>query len=161
MSKRTIAGMAVGAALAAAYVVWAVRRAAGGGAAAGGLRPWAVALLVFIGIGVAAMIVAQIAVHIALAVGIAAKHRDLDGQEIDSAVAASMAEDEMDKLIALKAGRIGHVAVGLGFLAALAALALGASSVTALHLSAGSFAIGGLAQGCAAVFLYERGVRHG
>jgi hypothetical protein len=148
--------MVVGAGIVAAYTAWALRQTGTEATGQRDLKHWALGMLVFIGIGVGAMILA----HIALAASLGAKDPGRSGAKIDQAVAASMVEDEMDKLIALKSGHIGYITVGLGFVLVLATLALGASGVVGLHIAAGSFAIGGLAEGAAALWLYERGVHH-
>ena len=72
-----------------------------------------------------------------------------------------MVEDERDKLINLKSSRAGTIIGGFGFMAGLISLAAGASAVAALHVMAGSFAVGSVMEGIVTVFLNERGVRNG
>jgi hypothetical protein len=160
-SKGTIATMAVGAALAVAYIVWALSRPPGWSGDRGGLNAWALAILVFIGIGIVAAILVQIAARIAIVIGAAVRDRAAGAAGVDQAAAEAAAEDEMDKLIALTSGRVGFAVVGIGFLAALAILAGGASAVAGLHTLLGAFALGALVEGGVSVHLYERGVRHG
>jgi hypothetical protein len=133
--------MAAGLLFSAAYTVYALGKNAPGPETPESLRAWALGMLVFIGIGVAAAIVIQILFHIVFSIGIV--------------------EDEMDKLINLKAGHTGYICAGIGFVAALAALAFGASGVFALHILFGSFAGGSLAEGGVSIYLYEMGVRNG
>jgi len=157
-SKRTIASIAAGAALAAAYCAYAL---GGRSPAPEDLKAWAVAMLVFIGIGVAAVIVIQVLFYIAFSVGVAAKERDQDDKTVERIIASTVAEDERDKRIGLKSARVGYVVAGAGFIAGLAALALGASAVAALHILFGTLAAGSIAEGIVSVYYYERGVRNG
>ncbi|MCL2058765.1 MAG: hypothetical protein FWH01_06850 [Oscillospiraceae bacterium] len=69
-SKKNIVSVAAGIALMVAYIIYARGAKA---PAAVDVKAWAVALLVFIGIGVGAQIVLQVLFHIALAIGLAAK----------------------------------------------------------------------------------------
>jgi hypothetical protein len=154
-SRRTVVSLIAGAMLIAAYVIYALGSHA---PAPDDLRSWATAMLVFIGIGVGALIVIQILFHIAFAIGTAIKERENNDAKIERIIASSMVEDEREKLIDLKSGHIGYVCAGLGLVAALAALALGMSALFALHILFGSFAVASLAEGCANVYLHERGV---
>jgi hypothetical protein len=150
--------MLAGVLLNAAYVIYALGSRA---PASEDLQGWAVVILAFIGIGVIALIVIQILFHIAFAVGIAVKEGESNDQKIERIIASSMAEDEREKLIGLKSARIGYGCAGIGFIAALAVLALGISALLALHILLGSFAVGSLIEGGVCVYHYERGVRNG
>ena len=110
-SKKNLISLAAGILLVAGYAVFAL-----GGRAPepGDLRGWAVAMLVFVGISVAAMIVLQILFHIWLAVSIAVKEKECDGKEVERVIKSSMVEDERDKLIGMKASRIGYFFAGFG-----------------------------------------------
>ena len=154
-SKRTIISMAVGLALLIAYMVYALGKAAPG---TDNLQSWAIAMLVFIGIGLVALIIVQVVFHILVAVGIAAKEGEGNVERI---LDANMVEDERDKLISLKASRAGYICVALGVMLALAVLALGMAALVALHVLLGALAIGSLLDGAASIYLYERGVQHG
>jgi hypothetical protein len=150
--------MVLGAALLAAYIVYAL------GASAPGVehvKEWARVMLVFIGIGVASQIVIQILFHIGFAVGIAVKEREREDKKVERIVSASMVEDERDKLIQLKAAHIGYIFAGSGIIACLAALAFGQPVVTALHIMMGALFLGSLAEGVLSVVLQEKGVRNG
>jgi len=157
-SKKTISGMAVGIILITGYIIYAL-----GGAAPApeDLKAWAAAILIFIGIGIAAGIVIQILFHIAFAVGTAVKERERDDKTVERIISASVVEDERDKLIELRSGRIGHIFSGLGFVAALVALAFGMSALFALHILFGVFFVGALIEGAVSVYYYERGIRNG
>jgi len=155
-SKRTLVSLIAGAVLLAAYLFYAF-----GGSAPepGDLSGWAAAMLVFIGIGAAAVIVIQILFHIAFAIGIAGRERTRDDKTVDRIFSAEVAEDERDNVIRLKVSRAGSIICGFGFIAALAALALGAAAIAALHILLGAFFAGSFAEGIASIFYYERGVR--
>ncbi len=157
-SKRAIASMATGILLLATYVVYALEKHSSG---PDSLRSWAIAMLAFIGIAVITQIIVQILFHIAFSVGIAVKERECDEKKIDRIISSSMVEDEMEKLISVKSARIGYICAGVGFVAALAALAFGASDVFALHFLFGAFAAGAITEGGVSIYYHERGVRNG
>jgi hypothetical protein len=148
----------------AAYTVYALRKNSAGPQE---IKFWAIAMLVFIGISVGAMIVIQVLFHIALAVGIAGKdalaaeREECDEKHVERLISSSMVEDEMDTLINLKSARVRDIFFGIGFMAALASLAFGASAVFALHFIFGAIAVGTIIEGGVSVYLYERGVRNG
>jgi len=119
------------------------------------------AILIYIGVGVAAEIVVQILFHIALAVGVSVKEKSHDGHIVERIIKSSMIEDERDKLIGLKSSHIGYACAGFGFVMGLIALALGISAVAALHIMAGAFALGSMIEGCVSVYYNERGVHNG
>ena len=160
-AKRTIVSMAAGSLLVAAYAVYALGEKA---PAPEDLKAWAVAMLAFIGIGAASVIVIMILFHIAFAVGVAAKEK-MQGREpeenVERIMKSSMLEDEMDKLIEFKSGRAGHICTGAGFVAALAALACGVQAVYALHILFGAAVLGSLVGGGISIYYHERGLRNG
>ena len=164
-SMRAVAAMITGILLLVGYTLYALRQSP----QIEGLQAWAVTLLVFIGISAAVEIVVQIVFHIALSIGIAIKEEVKDGKSRDKTcdktveriISSTLAEDERDKFISLKSDFVGYICAGAGALAALIALAAGVQDVIALHIAFGSFFVGGLAEGMARVFYYERGVRNG
>ena len=157
-SKRNITSMIAGIAVVAAYLIF-IR--ADNAPAMDDIAAWAKLILIFIGIGVAMQIVIQILFHIVYTIGIAVKEHDLGGEKTIKFMRASMFEDERDKLITLKALRIGYRCAGFGLLAALVTLAAGAAFVVVLHIAVGAAAFALLIEGCAGVFYHERGVRNG
>ena len=157
-SKRNIVNMVAVILLMIAYVIYALGESS---PAPDDLKSWAVAVLVFIGINIAATIVVQILFHIGLAIGIAVKEKEHDEKQVDRIIKSSMVEDERDKLISLKSSRIGYVCAGAGFVAGLLALAAGISAVVVLHIMTGSFFVGSIIEGCVTVYLNERGVHNG
>ena len=163
-SKKMIASMVAAVVLLAGYIMYALGERA---PAVGDLKSWAVAMLVFIGISVVAMIVIQILFHIAFAIGIAVKEEiatkegERDEKKLRRIFDSETVEDERDKLVGLKSARIGYMIAGGGFITALVALLLDQSALVALHLVFGSFFIGSFAEGCTGVYHYERGIRNG
>ena len=157
-SKRTIVSMVAGLLLIIAYIIYALSERA---PAADDLKSWAITMLVFIGISVATVVIVQILFHIATAIGIAVKEKERDREIIDRRFSAITTEDERDKLISLKSSHISFIVVGIGFVAALACLAFGASAVLALHVIFGSCAVGSTAEGIASVYFNEKGVSNG
>jgi hypothetical protein len=118
------------------------------------------ALLAFVGISVVAMVVVHLVFHIAAAVGLAVAAGGDDSQA-ERQLASAMVEDEMDKLIAWKAGRAASAGAGAGLVACLALAACGTAPGLALHGLVWGFAGGGIAEGCWAAWLAERGIGRG
>jgi len=67
----------------------------------------------------------------------------------------------MDKLIGLKAMRIGFAIAGIGFIAALVSLVLNFSPAVMLNIIFFSFSIGLMMEGVTQLYFYRRGVRNG
>ena len=158
ISKRTVLSMGVGIAALIVYVIYALGEAS---PAADDLKSWALALLVYIGVCIVAVIIIEILFHIILAVGISVKEKESDAKKIDRIIKSSMIEDERDRLINLKSSHTGYACAGVGFVIGLIALALGVSAVAALHIMAGGFALGSVIEGCMSVYFYEKGVHNG
>ena len=163
--KNTIVSMLTGALVLAAYCIYAFGKVQSNTVAPDDMKFWATAILVFIGIGVAAMIVIQIIFHILLSVSMAVKDQvqngKYDDKKVEKALKQEMVEDEMDKLIALKSMRIGFATVGTGFIAALIALVLNYYAAVMLNILFLSFSIGSMIEGVAQLFYYRRGVNNG
>lgn len=163
--KKTVVAMLTGVAILAAYVLYTLSRYQVGLLAPEDGRAWALAMLLFIGIGVAAAILGQIGLAMSIAVGMAVKRQMRDQSYPDKAVerevASEMAEDEMSKLIELKSLKVGFAVAGGGFVASLVILALGfpvAVMLNAMFLSLGA---GSLLEGGVQLLLYRRGVKNG
>ena len=154
-SIRTIASMIVGVLLVIAYIIYATGAQA---PAPDNLQAWAKAQLIFIGIGVAGVLLTMILLHIALAISTAVKEREKDTQALERIIESTTLDDEMDKLISQKAARVSQFFLGLGVIAFLLLLAFQGSMLFALHVLLGSFFCGNLIEGCLSVYLYERGV---
>ena len=145
----------------AAYCITALNRYTAHQADLGDMRAWGSLMLIFIGVGVVAMIVMQIVLNIALSVSIAVRERDCDERAIGKAVEAAAVEDEMDKLIELKAMKIGFAVAGAGFIGALIAAALGSPGAVTLNILFLSFSLGSLVEGGVSLYYYRAGVVHG
>lgn len=162
--RRTIVSLISGALVVAAYSIQTFGRFQAGAASADDLKFWAGAILTYIGIGVAVSIVIQIVFHILMSIGIAVKKKirdeQCDDKEIEKSIDAEMVEDEMDKLIELKAMRVGFFVAGFGFVAGLISLLLGSSAAVMLNILFFSFSGGGLFEGAAQLYFYRRGVTH-
>ena len=158
--KRTILSVISGVLLLAAYSIYAFGKA--GMENLDNLVFWAKTMLIFIGIGIVALIIIQIIFHIALSVGMAVKQKlkdeTCDDKEIEKSIEQEMVEDEMGKLIELKANKIGYSFVGFGFLVGLIALVLGASAVVMLNILFFSSGIGSIVEGLVQIRYYRRGV---
>ena len=157
-SKQSIVSIVAGILICIAYIIYAFSKNA---PASDNLRSWATTLLIFLGIGIVAMILIQIIFHILSAIGIAIIEQDKDDEEVERIISASMVEDERDKVISLKSGRVGYICAGVGLIIVLAILTMGVSSVIALHVLCASFAAGSIAEGFMSIYYYERGVRNG
>jgi len=153
-SKRTLTSIITGAIFLVAYAVYALGR----DFSSTDLKSWAILLLIFIGISIAAMVLIQILFHLIFAVGTAVKEHEKGDREVERIIEASVVEDEMDALINLKSGHVGSICTGLGFVAALAALALSVPAAIALHIMFGASALGSLIEGGVSIYFYERGV---
>ena len=165
-SKRTIANIFVGVAVGIAYIIYALSAKA---PQMDNLKGWAITILVLSGIGIVAEIVVQILFNIGFSIGIAIKEEvkagglnaagnKADDEKIKRIIDSNMIEDEMEKMISLKSARIGYTGMGVGFLVAVLALALGKSAITALHIQLAFIMIGMLVEGITSIYLYERGV---
>lgn len=164
--KRTITSIFTGVAVLAAYCIYAFGKFNSGAVAAGDLKFWAVTMLIFIGIGIAASIVIQIIFHIFLSMTVAYQEKmrnsECDDKEIEKTVektiGAEMVEDEMNKLIELKSTRVGYTVAGVGMIAALLSLVLNYSPAVMLNIMFISFAAGSLIEGFSQLYFYRRGI---
>lgn len=159
--KKTIISLVTSLMLIAAYCLYAFGKA--GMEHLNDLQFWAKTILIFIGIGIVALIIIQIVFHILLAISKAVqqKMRDeaIDDKEFERAFEREIVEDEMDKLIELKANKIGYSIMGLGFAAGLIAIAFGASGVVLLNILFLSTWLGSFIEGLMQVRYYRRGIR--
>ena len=160
-SKSNIANILAGIALIVAYIIYATGARAPDSQ---DIRAWAVAILIFVGIGIGVQIVVQIVFHIALTIGIAIKEEVKNGNKNGGEVAeriikAEMVEDELVKTIGLKASRVGSFFLGLGIVAVPITLAANLDIVIALHMLFGLSAFAAVAEGFASIILSERGIR--
>lgn len=157
--KRTVATIVSGLLMLAAYCIYAF---VGAGAKAGGndLKFWGTAMLIFVGIGIAATIVIQIIYHIAMSISIAIKEKEFDEKKIGKALEVNTADDEMDKLIQLKSERVCSMAAGVGFVGGLVSLAFGASAAVMLNALYLAGSVGCILQAFISLHYYRKGVRN-
>jgi hypothetical protein len=148
-----------------AYYIYVYGKYQLGVIAADDLKFWAGTMLLFIGIGIVAIIIIQIVFHIFLSISIAVTEQvqngKCDDKEIGKTIELEMVEDEMDKLIELKSMRIGFAITGIGFIAALVSLVLNYSPAVMLNIIFVSFSIGSMIEGIAQLFFYRTGIKNG
>jgi hypothetical protein len=158
---RTVANIVSGIAIIIAYCVYALGKTQAGNAVTGDLKFWAVSMLVFIGIGIVLTIVVQILFHIVLSITIAVKKREYSDREIEKDIEATVIEDEMDKLIELKAMKTGFAVSGIGFVTALLLAVFSESIGLMINTLFLSFSIGSIVEGFASLYYYRKGVKNG
>jgi len=165
--KQTIVSILSGLLLLVIYSFYAFSKVQSGVASPDDMKYWATAILTFIVIGIVAMIIIQIIFHILLSISIAVKsevQNDSDPcneQDIEKTIALEMVEDEMDKLIELKAMRVGFIIAGIGFVLSLISLVLEYSPAVMLNIAFFSFSIGSMIEGIVKLFYYKRGIQNG
>jgi hypothetical protein len=160
--KRTVVTLVSGALVLLSYCLYAFGRYQAGLVMPGDLKFWAGTMLIFIGVGIVAMIVIQIVFHILLSIAIAVKEEVTNGKcddkKVEKMIELEMVEDEMDKLIELKSMRIGFVVVGVGFVAALISLVMNYSAAVMINILFLSFSVGTLCEGFLSLRYYRKGV---
>jgi len=159
--KRTLMSIITSVLLMVSYSIYAFGKA--GMEHINDLQFWAKTILIFIGIGVVALIIIQIVFHILMAISKAVQQKlrdnEVDEAEIERSIKVEVAEDEMDKMIELKANRFGYTIVGLGFVAGLIAIAFGASAVALLNILFLTSWVGSFIEGLVQIRYYRRGIR--
>ena len=123
------------------------------------LKEWAVTILIFVAIAVGAYVVFHILFMVVYTMVVTAKNDGKTDKEVEGIVSNSFCEDEMDKVISRISGRAETIAVGIGFLAMLIALACGAAAAIGLHIAVGAFFLGGVTQEIVSIILNVRGVK--
>jgi hypothetical protein len=170
--KRIVASVIAGLVILVSYCLYGVSkyRAVGIGLLTD-LKFWATTMLVTIGLGIAVMIVIQLVLHIYLAISNEVK------KEISKRIAGdktcagkSMScdegdiidrEDEMDKLIALKASKYSFGVIGFGFVASLVSLYYQHPPAVMLNINFVSFMLASLIEGLLQLRYYRGGIQHG
>jgi hypothetical protein len=159
--KRTLTSLLTGVAVLAAYCLYAFNPTRMAAIAPGDLKPWAVTMLMFIGIGIAASIIIQIVFHIALSIGIAIREKirnqESDDKKIEKVIDTEITEDERDKLIDLKSSHVGFYFAGFGTIAAILSVVMNYSAVVMLNIIFISMSLGSLIEGISQMVLYRRG----
>jgi len=159
--KKTLTSIASGILVLVAYCLYAFNPTRLTSIVAGGLKHWAITMLVFIGIGIVFMIIIQIVFHILFSISIAVKEKirnnDTDDVAIENNIKFEMVEDERDRLIELKSNRVGFAVAGLGFVAALISLVLDYSPAVMLNIIFLSSGFGSICEGFVQFFYYRGG----
>lgn len=158
--KRTLLSIIISILMLVSYSIYAFGKA--GMEHINDLQFWARTILIFIGIGIVALIILQIVFHILMAISkaIRQKLRDdvVDEEEIGRTMRVETAEDEMDKMIEMKSNRFGYTIMGLGFMAGLIAIAFGASAVAMLNILFFSTWVGNFIEAVMQIRYYRKGV---
>lgn len=158
--KRTLLSIIISVSMVVSYSIYAFGKA--GMEHINDLQFWAKTILIFIGIGIIAMIILQIVFHILMAISKAIRQKmqndEINEEEIERTMRVETSEDEMDKMIELKSNRFGYTIMGLGFMAGLIAIAFGASAVAMLNILFFSTWAGSFVEGLMQIRYYRRGV---
>lgn len=157
-SKRTLVFTILGCSLAFVYMFYVFML---NPELSGDLIKWARVALVFILIGIVGSIVAHILMGIFYAIKVSVTDSHLSEKDINRVLNSTLVEDEMDKLIGLRASRVGYYLSGFGGIFALISLALGMLPFTAFHILLAGFCLGSIVEGIMSIYLYEKGVQHG
>ncbi|MGL9728068.1 hypothetical protein [Enterococcus sp. DIV0756] len=157
-SKRILGSIVLGCCLAVAYVVYVFRL---NPQLSTDLSRWARVVLVFIGIGIIGAIISHIIGVILYTIKVSVTDSELSEKDVDRVVESSLFEDEMDKLIGLRASRVGYYLSGFGAIVGIAILAFGMVPFVAVHIMLAGFFLGNLVEGIMCIYLYEKGVQHG
>ncbi|MCF7924872.1 MAG: hypothetical protein K9L64_07210 [Candidatus Izimaplasma sp.] len=166
--KKTIVTSIVGLLISLSYLLYAIIKYNEGSAESLTLKFWAARILIFIGIGVVAIVIAIIFLHIFYSIYLAIKLKQeneaLSDKEIEEQISQMIKtdsiEDEMAKLIELKAMRIGFAFAGIGFVLSLIAVLLNYSPIIMVNILFLSFSIGSALEGFVQLYYYRRGVNH-
>lgn len=135
-----------------------------------GLRPWAITMLIFIGVAALAAIIIQVIFHIFFSVRVsvreAVKRMDQQteeeiGEEISEAIQGEMVEDERDKLLEWKSARAGSVTLSAGLMLGLVSIVLNFPPALMLNLVYGAFFLGTITEGIVNLILYRKDTTHG
>lgn len=166
--KKTIASIFSGILILAAYSIYGISKYLEiGESLLNDLKFWAKAMLIFIGGAIIVAIIIQIIFHIILAVTNEvtkeiSKKANCEGKKVTyEEIEISDVEDEMDKLIALKAMRNSFMVVSIGFLIALLSLYTKMPPAIMLNIIFISFNIGSLFEGFSQLYFYRKGVKNG
>jgi hypothetical protein len=166
--KKTIASIISGLLVLAAYSIYGISKYQQAGPnLLNDLKFWAVAMLIAIVGGIVVTILVQIALHIILAaaneVAKEVSNKTKRPASVDACEELEMenVEDEMDKLIALKAMRNASIVVGTGFIASLVSLYVKMPPAIMLNIIFISFSLGSLFEGFSQLYFYRKGIENG
>ncbi|MCU6712123.1 hypothetical protein M6D81_25825 [Paenibacillus sp. J5C_2022] len=163
--QRSIATMITALLITGAYGVYVYGKLQTGAIADDDMRFWAGTMLMFIGIGIVVAIAVQLIFHMLLSVAVAVREKTRNGKcddnEMQKTIESEMVTDERDKLIELKAVKVGFIVVGIGFVAALASQVLHQSSAVMINIMFVSFFAGSMVGSLTQFYLYRKGVTNG
>lgn len=131
------------------------------------LKFWATAILIAIGGGIIVAIIVQIVFHVFLAIANevskeVSKNMNVEWETSTYNESEIMEnEDEMDKLISLKAMRNSYIVVGVGFVISIITLYFQMPPAIMLNIIFASFSLGSLFEGFSQLFFYRKGVKNG
>jgi predicted RND superfamily exporter protein len=157
-SKKTFANLIAGLFLYTVYIGYALSTKAPG---PDNLKAWAVAMLVFIGIGIIFILIIQIILHVISAINIASSQQDYKGKHFKNIISDLMVEDEREKHVKLRFIRIWNFFAVFGFIVALVALVFGLPVLYALHIIFGAFGFATFIEELLSICYYEKGFRNG
>ena len=147
--------MVAGALITAAYIIYAMGEHA---PHIDDIKSWSISMLIFIAVGVVALIFVQIIFHVIFSVGVAVKEQNLSDKEVERIISSEMVEDEREKVVNLKSAHIGYICTGIGAVAMLIALASGVSAVISLHILFGSLVLASEFEGVASLYFNKVGI---
>jgi len=151
--KKTIATLIAGVMLLAAYCIYVFQKYQSGVIdMANDLKFWASTMLIFMGAGIVITIIILIVFHIINAIMTEVSK----GEQEDPLV-----EDEMDKLIQLKATRNSYIVVGVGFVFSLVSLVMQMPLAIMINTIFLSFLLGSIFEGFSQLFYYRSGIKNG
>lgn len=166
--KRTLMTSFIGLLVTISYIIFAIISYNSGTTDSLSISFWALWILIFIGIGIIAVIVATILFHIGYSIGLAVHFKktnpslsDKDIEiKVNQTIKIDTAEDEMGKLIGLKSMRIGFAFAGLGFVISLIAILVYNSPIIMINIIFLFFSIGSALEGLVQLYYYKRGIHH-
>ncbi len=167
--KKTIASIVAGVLVVVIYSIYGIQKYLElGEILLNDMKFWASAILIAIGGGIIVAIIIQIIFHIIFAIAnevakevakeISKKTGNEGKNEAYEEDEITNFEDEMDKLIALKAMRNSYIVVGIGFVIALITLYLKMPPAIMLNISFMAFSLGSLFEGFSQLYFYRKGV---
>ncbi len=158
--KRTTTEITTSLAVLAAYCIYAFGTK--NFSTATPLKTWAGSMLVFMGINIGLNILVQVLFHIFYSVSIAIKDQmrnaEFSEERVERSIEAEFVEDERDRLIDLKATRIGFIVSSLGLGAGLILLVLDHSPAVMLNVLYIAVYVGSVVQGAAELYQYRKGM---
>ena len=166
--KRTIMTSLIGIAVTISYLIFAITSYNSGSTESLTLEFWAMWILIFIGIGIVAVIIGMILFHIFYSIGLAIKLKMADEslsdkdieKKINSIIKTDTLEDEMEKLIGLKSMRVGFAFAGFGLILSLVSLLLNGSPIFMINIIFLAFSLGSALEGFVQLYYYKKGIHH-